>query len=84
MLIAADTVVVTQLGELLEKPRSETHHLTMLKKLRDEGSHRVYTAVVVMAPLESAAAPGYALEAEVEETVVMFDKNSRSLFGFAY
>ncbi|KAI9830002.1 MAG: hypothetical protein M1826_005175 [Phylliscum demangeonii] len=74
LILAADTVVVSHLGVLMEKPRSEAHHLAMLKALRDApGLHKVYTAVVVMAPLESAASPGYALESSVEETVVRFD-----------
>jgi septum formation protein len=46
----------------------------MLTILRNWPTHKVYTAVVVMAPLESAVAPGYAMETSVEETVVTFDK----------
>jgi len=45
----------------------------MLKQLRDTGVHRVFTAVAVMTPLESAREPGYALETAVEETQVKFD-----------
>ena len=45
----------------------------MLKQLRDEGEHKVYTAVIVMAPLESARDPGYARQQAVEETTVKFD-----------
>ena len=41
--------------------------------LRDEGTHKVYTAVAAMTPLESAKDPGYALETHVEETEVKFD-----------
>jgi septum formation protein len=74
LLVAADTVIVTTMGEILEKPKSEQDHIAMLKKLRDQGRHRVFTAVVAMVPLESATAPGYALETEVEETVVVFDR----------
>lgn len=74
ILIAADTVVVSSLGEMMEKPRSEKEHVAMLKSLRDSGEHRVFTAVAVMAPLESARDPGYALETAVEETSVEFDK----------
>lgn len=73
LIIAADTIVVSKSGEILEKPRSEAHHITMLKSLRDTGIHRVYTAVACMAPLESARDPGYALETAVEETAVKFD-----------
>ncbi|KAI9842753.1 MAG: hypothetical protein M1837_006936 [Sclerophora amabilis] len=74
LIIAADTVVVSHLGEIMEKPRSEREHSVMLRSLRDEGAHKVYTAVAVMAPLESAKAPGYAVETAVEETMVLFDK----------
>ncbi|KAI4264116.1 MAG: hypothetical protein L6R42_000778, partial [Xanthoria sp. 1 TBL-2021] len=68
LVIAADTVVVSPRGQILEKPRSEADHIAMLKGLRDSISHKVYTAVVVMAPLSSARDPGYALESTVEET----------------
>jgi septum formation protein len=49
----------------------------MLKLLRDQsnGWHKVYTAVVAMAPLESAVDPGYAMETHVEETAVKFDQD---------
>ncbi|KKY25606.1 putative acetylserotonin methytransferase-like protein [Phaeomoniella chlamydospora] len=73
LIIAADTVVVSSLGEILEKPRSEADHLRMLKQLRDTGAHRVYTAISIMAPLESARDPGYALETQVVDTAVKFD-----------
>ena len=74
-MIAADTVVSTQTGQILEKPRSEREHMGMLKMLRDEndGWHKVYTAVVCVAPLEAAVDPGYAMETHVEETAVKFD-----------
>ncbi|BDD57395.1 hypothetical protein MPDQ_005517 [Monascus purpureus] len=74
LIIAADTVVVdVSTGSILEKPRSEAHHLSMLKTLRDARDHKVYTAIAVMAPLQSARDPGYALETAVEETLVRFD-----------
>ncbi|KAI9705883.1 MAG: hypothetical protein M1836_005289 [Candelina mexicana] len=73
LVLAADTIVVSHSGDILEKPRSEKEHIGMLKTLRDEGDHRVFTAVAVMAPLESARDPGYALETVVEETIVRFD-----------
>ena len=76
LIIAADTVVVSHLGTIVEKPRSEKEHVGMLRALRDGPSHKVYTAVAVMAPLESAIAPGYALETSVEETLVVFDGSS--------
>ena len=47
----------------------------MLKGLRNSVSHKVYTAVVVMAPLASARDPGYALESTVEETTVKFGRD---------
>ena len=73
LIIAADTIVVSHSGEILEKPKSEVDHINMLTTLRDTGIHKVYTAVAVMAPLESAKDPGYALETHVEETAVKFD-----------
>nr|OQO21557.1 hypothetical protein B0A51_10796 [Rachicladosporium sp. CCFEE 5018] len=77
LVIAADTVISTHLGEILEKPRSEREHVEMLKKLRDEsgGWHKVYTAVVCMAPLDTPIDPGYAMETHVEETAVKFDQS---------
>ncbi|KAK1072977.1 hypothetical protein LTR74_002209 [Friedmanniomyces endolithicus] len=77
LVIAADTVVSTHSGQILEKPRSEKDHIATLKMLRDQNSgwHKVYTAVVCMAPLESLADPGYAMETHVEETAVKFDQN---------
>lgn len=73
LIIAADTIIVSHSGRILEKPTSERDHIAMLKMLRDEGTHKVTTAVAVMAPLESAVDPGYRMETFVEETVVKFD-----------
>jgi septum formation protein len=74
LILAADTVVVDIVtGMILEKPTSEAHHFAMLKGLRDAKKHKVYTALVAMAPLESARLPGYAMESHVEETDVTFD-----------
>lgn len=44
--------------------------------MRDDngGWHKVYTAVVCMAPLDSLSDPGYAMEHTVEETAVKFDQ----------
>ncbi|WPH03190.1 maf-like protein c3g6.03c [Acrodontium crateriforme] len=77
LVIAADTVISTHMGQILEKPRSEREHVETLKMLRDQngGWHKVYTAVVCMAPLESAVDPGYAMETHVEETSVKFDQS---------
>lgn len=84
LIIAADTVVVSSVGEILEKPRSEKEHIAMLRGLRDGGPHRVYTAVVCMTPLESARDPGYALERAWEETVVKFDSSLSDELLLAY
>jgi septum formation protein len=84
LIIAADTIVVSSTGEILEKPRSEAQHITMLKSLRDTGVHRVYTAVACMSPLESARDPGYALETAVEETAVKFDPSITDELLLAY
>ena len=67
--------MVSQAGLVLEKPRSEADHIAMLKMLRNTASHKVFTAVVVMAPLASAREPGYALENIVEETTVRFGRD---------
>lgn len=37
LVIAADTIVVGNSGEIMEKPRSERQHIEMLKALRDGG-----------------------------------------------
>ncbi|KAL8705668.1 MAG: hypothetical protein Q9201_001236 [Fulgogasparrea decipioides] len=84
LVIAADTVVVSPGGQILEKPRSEANHIAMLKGLRDSISHKVYTAVVVMAPLASARDPGYALESTVEETAVKFGRDVSDELILAY
>ena len=59
---------------ILEKPRSEAQHISMLQALRTAGSHKVYTAVVCASPLASARDPGYAMESHVEETTVYFSR----------
>ncbi|GAB1199162.1 hypothetical protein APSETT444_008508 [Aspergillus pseudonomiae] len=74
LILAADTIVVdTASGTILEKPRSEAQHIAMLKSLRDNRDHKVFTAMAAMAPLVSARQPGYALETALEETRVRFD-----------
>lgn len=80
IVIAADTIIVSHDGRILEKPRSEADHLSMLKMLRDQGEHKVMTAVAVMRPLESAVEPGYAMETHVEETTVKFDPTGKRFF----
>jgi septum formation protein len=74
LVIAADTIVVSRNGEILEKPRSEADHILMLKMLRDTDVHKVYTAVALMKPMEGAKDPGYELETCCEETTVKFDE----------
>lgn len=73
LVISADTIIVTLQGVILEKPRSQADHLRMLKTLRDQKTHKVYTAVCVIAPREDARFPGYNIETAVEETKVYFD-----------
>lgn len=41
IVIAADTVIVSYDGVIMEKPRNEEHHLAMLKELRDGQPHKV-------------------------------------------
>ncbi|KAI9932173.1 hypothetical protein ASPWEDRAFT_27557 [Aspergillus wentii DTO 134E9] len=85
LILAADTVVVdVSDGSILEKPRSEAHHISMLKSLRNVQNHKVYTAVVAMAPLASARQPGYAIESAVEETSVRFDSEVTDELILAY
>ncbi|RMZ79586.1 hypothetical protein DV737_g3334, partial [Chaetothyriales sp. CBS 132003] len=84
LIIAADTIVVSTAGEILEKPRSEAQHVHMLRTLRDAGWHKVYTAVALMAPLASARDPGYALETATEETSVKFDSGVSDELLLAY
>ncbi|KAG5657578.1 hypothetical protein KAF25_006142 [Fusarium avenaceum] len=72
LVIAADTVIATKDGQILEKPRSEADHIRMLKHLRDQRMHKVLTAIVVLAPREDARHPGYSLETYTEETKVYF------------
>lgn len=77
LILAADTIIVSHSGRILEKPISQVDHIQMLKMLRDEGTHKVLTAVAVMTPLESAIDPGYRMETHVEETTVKFDSTGK-------
>ncbi|UNI23358.1 hypothetical protein JDV02_009183 [Purpureocillium takamizusanense] len=72
LVIAADTVIVTRDGRILEKPRSEAEHIKMLRHMRDTEMHRVLTAVTVLAPREDARHPGYSITSHTEETKVYF------------
>ncbi|KAK6340199.1 hypothetical protein TWF730_001965 [Orbilia blumenaviensis] len=75
LVIAADTIICSYLGGIVEKPLSFQDHIDMLKQLRDSEPHKVITAVCVMSPLADGRAPGYAMDTHVEETIVKFDKN---------
>jgi threonyl-tRNA synthetase len=72
LVIAADTIIATRGGQILEKPRSEADHVRMLTHLRDNVHHRVLTGVCVLAPKEDAAHPGYVMASHVEATKVFF------------
>ncbi|CAK7568029.1 MAG: hypothetical protein SEPTF4163_006008 [Sporothrix epigloea] len=79
LVIAADTIIVTRAGRILEKPRSAADHNQMLRHLRDTHTHRVLTAVCVLSPRRDAAHPGYSIAAHTEETKVVFAKQSDGL-----
>lgn len=79
VVIAADTVIVTREGRILEKPPNEQAHIRMLKHLRDSRFHKVLTAVWVMAPTAEATHPGYEIASHIEETKVFFVKESDGL-----
>ncbi|KAI4859707.1 Maf/Ham1 [Hypoxylon rubiginosum] len=79
LVIAADTVIVTRDGAVLEKPASAAAHAQMLRHLRDTRAHRVLTAVCAVAPRADAQHPGYALASHVEETKVVFARESDGL-----
>lgn len=72
VVIAADTVIATRAGRILEKPRTAEEHGRMLRHLRDSRSHVVLTAVCVLAPRADAVHPGYEIASYVEETTVYF------------
>ncbi|KAI0474829.1 inosine triphosphate pyrophosphatase-like protein [Xylaria cf. heliscus] len=79
LVIAADTVIVTRDGAILEKPSSEQAHKRMLRHLRDTRTHRVLTAICCVAPKADASFPGYAISSHIEETRVTFAKESDGL-----
>ena len=56
----------------------------MLKQLRDQVSHKVYTAVCCLSPRDDARAPGYNMESEVVETKVIFDEGASDALIEAY
>jgi MAF protein len=72
LVISADTIIVTNAGRILEKPRNEKDHIMMLKMLRDQRVHKCFTAVCALAPREDCRDPGYNIETTVEETKVIF------------
>lgn len=79
LVIAADTIIVTNDGRVLEKPRNEADHVRMLKHLRDQRVHKVLTAVVCVAPKADASHPGYEIAVHTEETRVYFAKENDGL-----
>lgn len=79
LVIAADTVIVTREGVVLEKPTSEGAHVKMLRHLRDTRSHKVLTAICCVAPRADAQHPGYALASHVEESKVLFARETDGL-----
>lgn len=79
VVIAADTVIVTRDGLVLEKPGSEAEHIRMLQHLRDTRVHRVLTAICCMAPKLDATQPGYEIASHIEETKVYFAQESDGL-----
>jgi MAF protein len=79
VVIAADTIIATRNGGILEKPRSEEDHKKMLRHLRDTRFHRVLTSVCVMAPRADASHPGYEIASITEETKVYFATEENGL-----
>ncbi|KAK0729287.1 inosine triphosphate pyrophosphatase-like protein [Apiosordaria backusii] len=79
VVIAADTIIATRSGQILEKPRSEEDHVRMLKHLRDGRFHRVLTGICVMAPKADASHPGYEIRGHVEDTRVYFAREEDGL-----
>lgn len=79
LVIAADTIIVTRAGKILEKPRSAAEHIQMLRHLRDTKTHRVLTSLCVLSPRRDAAHPGYSVTAHTEETTVVFAQPSAGL-----
>lgn len=79
LVIAADTVIVTRDGQILEKPSSAAAHARMLRHLRDTRAHKVLTAVCCVAPRADAQHPGYEMRTHVEETRVLFAREADGL-----
>ncbi|KAK4659573.1 hypothetical protein QC762_111490 [Podospora pseudocomata] len=79
VVIAADTVIATRAGQILEKPKSEQDHVRMLTHLRDGRYHRVLTGICVMAPKADASHPGYEIRGHVEDTKVYFAREEDGL-----
>lgn len=79
LVIAADTIIMSADGRVLEKPRNEADHIRMLKHLRNTRMHKVLTAVVCLAPKADASHPGYEIAAHTEETKVYFAQETEGL-----
>jgi len=71
LVIAADTILLTH-NSILEKPKNPKSHYHMLRHLRDVKTHKVFTGVATIAPLEVPINPGYCVRTHVEETTVYF------------
>jgi septum formation protein len=71
LVIAADTILLSR-NTIIEKPTSPENHLAMLKHLRDVRTHKVFTGVACIAPLDVPMHPGYCMRTTVEETTVTF------------
>lgn len=71
LVIAADTILLSG-NAILEKPSNPKNHFAMLRHLRDVKSHKVFTGVACIAPLEVPIHPGYCIRTTVEETTVYF------------
>jgi len=56
----------------MEKPTSTENHLNMLRHLRDMKSHKVFTGVACVAPLDVPMHPGYCIRTHVEASTVFF------------
>jgi septum formation protein len=71
LVIAADTILLSG-NTIIEKPMNPKQHFNMLRHLRDKKSHKVFTGVACIAPLDVPVHPGYCIRTCVEETTVFF------------
>lgn len=66
LVVSADTVVESPLGEILEKPEGDAHHAAMLRSLSG-AAHRVHTGVALVVPRPGAAAAEALLRRQKEQ-----------------